>query len=318
MSQALMIGTVALDTVETPRHGRVERALGGSASYAAVAGSWFAPVAVLANVGQDFPQEYISRLTDRGVDLTGLEIAVGKSFHWSGRYEEDMNQRTTLATDLNVLVDFDPQLSEDHRKARFVFLANIHPALQISVLDQLEDPELVALDTMNFWISGNRDELTQVIRRVHLLLLNEEEARQYCGVDSLFEAGQQLLAMGPTSVVIKKGEHGALLFQRDAMLSVPAFPIAMVKDPTGAGDTFAGALVAYLARLDDASPENVRRALVVGTLMASFVVEDFSLGRLFSLSPEEVNDRLDRIIAMMTVPPLDRETIEPRSLTSKT
>jgi sugar/nucleoside kinase (ribokinase family) len=314
MSKALMIGTVALDTVETPRHGRVERALGGSASYGAVAGSWFAPVAILANVGQDFPQGYITRMKERGIDLSGLEIAEGKSFHWAGRYEENMNQRTTLATDLNVLLDFNPVLSEEHRKARFVFLANIHPALQLSVLDQLEAPELIALDTMNFWITGNREELTQVIRRVHLLLLNEEEARQYCGVDSLVEAGRMLLDMGPTSVVIKKGEHGAFLFQRDAMMSVPAFPTPIVKDPTGAGDTFAGALVAYLARLGSASPENVRRALVVGTLMASFVVEDFSLHRLFSVSPEEVHERLDRIIAMMTVPPLDRNTIHPHHL----
>jgi len=317
MSHALMIGTVALDTVETPRHGRVERALGGSASYGAVAGSWFSPVSILANVGHDFPENYTTRLRERGIDLSGLEVSDGKTFHWSGRYEQDMNQRTTLATDLNVLEQFNPKLSAEHRAARFVFLANIHPALQLTVLDQLEDPELVALDTMNFWITGNREELSEVIRRVHLLLLNEEEARQYCGVDSLVEAGRMLLELGPTNVIIKKGEHGALLFQRDAMLSVPAYPIAMVKDPTGAGDVFAGALVAYLARLGSASPENVRRALVVGTLMASFVVEDFSLERLFTVQPEEIHDRLDKIMAMMTVPPLDRESISPADFAGK-
>src|SRR5690606_23764692 len=172
-------------------------------------------------------------------------------------------------------------------------------------------------DTMNFWISGNREELTEVIKRVHLLLLNEEEARQYCGVGSLVEAGRRLLEMGPSSVVIKKGEHGALLFQQDGMFSVPAFPLETVKDPTGAGDTFAGALVAYLSRLGSATPENVRRALVVGTLMASFVVEEFSVDRLMSVSPQEVHDRLDRIIEMMTVPELDRETLQPRGLVTK-
>jgi sugar/nucleoside kinase (ribokinase family) len=313
LSQALVIGSVALDSVETP-HGKVEDALGGSASFGSVAASYFGPTSLLACVGDDFPQHYVEGFRERGIDVKALQkIAGGKTFRWSGYYERTMNQAHTNTTQLNVFEHFRPELTPEQKRMKFVFLANIHPALQLYVLDQLESPELVALDTMNFWIEGSKDTLTQVIKKVSLLLMNEDEARQYCETTNLIEAGRALLKLGPKSVVIKKGEHGSVVFQEGHYFAIPAYPTSALKDPTGAGDTFAGSLVGYVARLGSASAENIRRGVLMGSMMASFVVEDFSLNRILCLQPEEIEHRSKDLIRIMTAPVMDPATFIPYS-----
>ncbi len=309
MSHALVIGSVALDSVETP-HGKVDHALGGSASYGSVAASYFVPTSLVAVVGRDFSTAHIDEFRNRGIDVEGLQIVDGETFRWSGYYERTMAQAHTNTTCLNVFEHFRPSLTPAQAESPFVFLANIHPELQLSVLDQLKNPELVALDTMNFWIEGTKSELTKVIKRVSLLLMNEDEARQYCETTNLIEAGHALRQLGPRAVVIKKGEHGALVFLGDGYFSVPAFPVQSLKDPTGAGDTFAGAMVGYLARLGSASDDNIRRAVTVGSILASFVVEDFSLRRTLSIGPDEIQQRLAMLLKMMTVPAMDAGTLQ--------
>lgn len=307
MSKALVVGSVALDDVETP-HGKAHGALGGSAAYGSVASSYFVPTSLVAVVGEDFPAHYRTQIENRGIDTSGLTVAPGRTFRWSGYYERTMANAHTNTTELNVFETFRPDLTAAQRRMPFVFLANIHPELQLYVLRQLESPQLVALDSMNLWIEATKKELTEAIKNVSLLLMNEDEARQYCETTSLIDAGNALLRLGPRTVVIKKGEHGALVFQKDRYLAVPAFPVPKVKDPTGAGDTFAGSMVGYAARLGSATDENILRAVVVGSLMASFVVEDFSLSRTLRIRAEEIEERLGRLLQMMTVPPLDRET----------
>ncbi|MEQ8822116.1 MAG: PfkB family carbohydrate kinase [Sumerlaeia bacterium] len=313
MSEALVVGSVALDSVETP-HGNVSEVLGGSASYGCVSASYFAPVKMVAVVGEDFPSEHVGAFEGRGIDTSGLKSESGQTFRWSGYYLREMGGAHTNTTALNVFENFRPTLDESQRNAPFVFLANIQPGLQLSVLDQLTAPKAVLLDTMNFWIEGSKKELTKVIERVNILLLNEEEARQYMETPNLIEAGLALQELGPQTVVIKKGEHGSLLFQRDRVMSVPAFPLRELKDPTGAGDTFAGGLVGYLARLNSFTDEDVRKAVVVGTAMASFVVEDFSLRRTLAIRPGEIHQRVDRVLEMMRAPVLDQETLAGRNL----
>ncbi|MDK2971447.1 MAG: hypothetical protein PWP23_1202 [Candidatus Sumerlaeota bacterium] len=310
MSKALVIGSVALDSVETP-YGTVDSSLGGSASYGSVAASYFAPTSLVAVVGTDFPKKYVTWLRNRGINLEGLKVENGETFHWSGFYETTMSQAFTNTTALNVFEHFRPDLTPRQAKERFVFLANIDPELQLHVINQLTNPELVVLDTMNFWIEGSKQTLAKVIKKCGLLLMNEEESRQFCETRSLIKAGEELLKMGPRTVVIKKGEHGSLIFQKDGVFSVPAFPLRKMKDPTGAGDTFAGSLTGYVARLRKATPENIRRAVIVGTAMASFVVEDFSLKRTLRIKPDEFQSRVEALYAMTVMPKLNGKSLKP-------
>lgn len=287
----LVVGSVALDTVKSP-FGEVKDALGGSASFFSVAARRFAPVAMVAVVGKDFPAVHVEFFESRGIDTTGLESAPGRTFRWSGEYGFDLNTRTTLDTQLNVFADFRPRLSGAHRDADFVFLANIDPGLQLGVLDQVRSPKLVVLDTMNFWIEKTRDALVETLGRVDVALLNDEEARMLTGDPNLVRAATQVLDLGPSLAIIKKGEHGALVFSRRFMFSAPAFPIEDIFDPTGAGDTFAGGFLGHLARCADCRDENeLRRAVIYGTVMASFTVEAFSLDRLAEVTDEEIETR---------------------------
>lgn len=309
MPKALIVGSVALDSVETP-HGKRDAALGGSASYASVSASYFTEVSMVGVVGRDFSDTHLEKFRRRGIDMSGLEVADGKTFHWSGYYTRDMNQAHTHTTELNVFANFRPKLKDEHRDIPFVFLANIHPALQLEVLNQVRNPKLVAVDTMNFWIEGEKQVLTEVIKRCDILLVNEQEARQYCEKVNLIECGRELLELGPRTVVLKKGEHGALLFQKGRIIFFPAFPLDTLKDPTGAGDTFAGALVGYLARLGEVNDDNLVRGVHLGSCMASFVVEDFSLDRLMTIENGELKARADVVHEMVKLPALDPVTLE--------
>ncbi|NOZ57728.1 MAG: sugar kinase [Calditrichaeota bacterium] len=294
----VVVGSVALDTVTTPA-GKVEDALGGSALYFAAAASLLGPVSVVAVVGEDFPEEEIEFLKERGVDFRGLEKRPGKTFRWGGVYSEDLNQRETLFTHLNVFEDFSPSLPDAYRDAPFLFLANIHPRLQSQVLDQMRRLRFVAMDTMNFWIEGTPDELAAVLKRVQMLVINDSEARQLSGESQLLKAVRATREKGPQTVVVKKGEHGALLAHGDSLFWAPAYPVENVVDPTGAGDTFAGGMMGYLARAGEVTEATLRRAVMYGTALASFCVEDFSMRRLKTLTLEEVAERL-RALQEMT------------------
>jgi sugar/nucleoside kinase (ribokinase family) len=313
VSRVLVVGSIGLDSIETP-HGKVEEVLGGSGSYGSVASSWFAPTEVVAVVGTDFPRRYRTQLSGRGVDLSGLAVEQGATFRWSGYYEREMANAHTNTTALNVFENFNPVLTDAQARAPFVFLANIHPDLQLSVLDQLKDPKLVVLDTMNFWIEGTKKQLTKTIKRCGLLMVNEDEARQYMETTSLVEAGEALLDLGPHTVVIKKGEHGGLVFRRDGVQAFPAFPLRKLKDPTGAGDTFAGSMIGHLARAGRVDAASIRKATLVGSVMASFVCEDFSLRRLLKVGDAEIAERLAVIKAMLATPSIPPASLRHRKL----
>lgn len=290
----LSIGTVAFDTIETP-FGRAEMVIGGACTYISYAASYFTDdINISAIVGADFPQDEIKALEARGVNLDGLEIkADGKTFFWEGRYHEDMNTRDTITTDLNVLDDFDPVLPEAYKSCKYVMLGNLTPEIQLQVLDQLDGSQrLIVMDTMNFWIDIALDSLKKVIAKVDVLTINDEEARMLSGEYSLVKAAEKIHAMGPAYIVIKKGEHGALLFHECKIFFAPALPLAEVFDPTGAGDTFAGGFIGYLAKTDDISFENMKRAIIHGSAMASFCVEKFAIERMKDLTQEEIADRL--------------------------
>jgi sugar/nucleoside kinase (ribokinase family) len=291
MNSLLVVGSVAFDAVETP-HGKVDRMLGGAATYFAVAASFFAPVRLVAVVGEDFTKKDHAIFVGRRIDTGGLQRAPGRTFFWSGRYSRDMNERETLDTQLNVFADFDPKLPELFRDSRFVFLANIQPALQHRVLRQFRRrPSLIALDTMNYWIEGALSDLKAVLRHVHVLLINDSEARQLSGRHNLLEAATRIHAMGPKAVVVKRGEHGALLLRGHRLFSVPGLPLRRVFDPTGAGDSFAGGFMGSLAaagKLDEAA---LRRAMVYGSVMGSFAVERFGVERLRRLKWKEITAR---------------------------
>ena len=291
MAPVLCVGTVGLDTVETP-FGRVEEALGGSAAYFVAAAAALQTKTLLVSVvGEDFPPEHRDLLASKDADLAGLQVLPGRCFRWSGRYHFDMNQRDTLETQLNVLAQFQPELPERYREAQYVFLANVDPALQLAVLDQVRQPRLTMLDSMNFWISGARDALTEALSRVDVVLMNEEEVRQYTESSNLLKGARQILALGPSTLIIKKGEYGAVLFRGDGFFYCPAYPLEDVKDPTGAGDSFAGGFLGFLAQTGDLSMANLRRALVYGSVVASFTVEDFSVRRLATVTREELQRR---------------------------
>lgn len=290
----LTVGTVAFDDIETP-FGRVEKVIGGACTYISWAASYFTqPIHLVSVVGDDFPTDELAAMQSRGVDLAGLKIIPGQeSFYWAGRYHHNLNHRDTLFTQLNVLADFNPELPPGYLQPDFVMLGNLTPDIQRQVILQLSKrPRLIALDTMNFWMDHMMDSLLETIRLVDLLIINDEEARQLSGEYSLVKAAEKIFKMGPQIVVVKKGEHGALLFMPQMAFFAPALPLLEVKDPTGAGDTFAGGVMGYLARTGDTSTENMKRALIYGSAMASFCVEDFSLNRLKMLSLDEIHHRV--------------------------
>jgi len=307
MDRVLVVGSVAFDSVETP-FGEVEDALGGSALYFSNSASYFAGVDLVAVVGEDFPGEPIEHLKNRGVDTSGLYEAEGDTFRWEGRYGYDLNEPDTLETQLNVFGDFHPELPEHYRDSKYVFLANIDPELQLEVLDQVEDPDFVALDTMNFWIDKKRDELLGAIERIDMLVINEMEARQLADEANIVQAAREIREMGPSMVSIKRGEYGALLFMPDGIFFAPAYPLEEVHDPTGAGDSFAGGMLGFLAAREDISEPSLRQANVIGSVMASFCVEEFSLGGLQGLDDDEIARRLgkfERLVDFDSVDSLD-------------
>lgn len=296
MNKLLIVGTVAFDAIETP-FGKTDKILGGAATYIGLAGSHFkVQSAIVSVVGDDFPQEYLDLLSSRNIDLTGVEkVAGGKTFFWSGRYHNDLNSRDTLDTQLNVLADFNPIVPENFKNADVVMLGNLHPNIQISVLDQMtEKPKLVVLDTMNFWMDCALEELKEVIKRIDVITINDEEARQLSGEYSLIKAAEVIRKMGPKYVVIKKGEHGALLFDNHDVFFAPALPLKEVFDPTGAGDTFAGGFAGYLAQSSNISFKNMKNAIIYGSNLASFCVEKFGTQRMEEITKAEVKDRLQQ------------------------
>jgi sugar/nucleoside kinase (ribokinase family) len=287
----LCVGSVALDSVETP-FGKADDVLGGSGTYFSASASHLAPVQLVGVVGDDYPVERLEALRARDVDLAGIERAPGKSFRWRGRYRHDLNSAETIETHLGVFSDFRPKIPEQFRRAPFVFLANIDPRLQLSVLDQVETPALVACDTMNFWIESRRPELIQLLGRVDLITLNDGEARQLTEQFNLVAAARWILDRGPRFVIIKKGEHGAFFFTRESIFFAPAYPLEQIFDPTGAGDSFAGGFIGFLARTGDLSEANMRRAVVYGSAMGSFAVERFSIDRLLEIDRETIHRRV--------------------------
>jgi len=304
----LCVGSVALDSVETP-FGEATRVLGGSANFFAAAASLFTSVQVVGVVGEDYPLEKLDFLRERGVDLSGIEERPGESFFWAGRYHYDLNSRDTLETRLGVFADFKPRIPESFRSARHIFLGNIDPTLQLDVLDQVDDPGVVAADTMNYWIEGARKELLELLERVDILLVNDAEARQLADEPNLLKAAEWIRGRGPSVVVIKKGEHGAMLFDGDAVFFAPGYPLEQVFDPTGAGDAFAGGFLGYLAGRDRMDHETLRRAVVFGSATGSFAVEDFSIDRFRSLDMSQVVERVREFQAMTTFEAPVREAL---------
>ena len=292
----ITVGTMAFDAIETP-FGKIDRIVGGSATYVAYAASNFVkPVQQISIVGFDFPEEEMEELRKRGVHLDGVEIVTDKkSFFWSGRYHEDMNSRDTLVTDLNVLADFDPKVPDSYQGAEFLMLGNLAPKIQLNVIQELKHrPKLIAMDTMNFWMESAMSELKIVLKYVDMLIVNDAEARQLTGLFSLVKAAKAIMQMGPKFLIIKKGEHGALLFHDDDVFFAPALPLEDVFDPTGAGDTFAGGFIGHLAKTGDISFENMKRGIIVGSAMASFCVEKFGPTRLKEVTKQDIATRLQQ------------------------
>ncbi len=294
MSKLVIVGTVAFDAIETP-FGKTDKILGGAATFIGLAASQFeVDGAIVSVVGGDFPKEYITMLEEKGLDVSSLEVVEdGETFFWSGKYHNDMNTRDTLATELNVLADFNPVVPENYKDAEVVMLGNLHPLVQLSVIEQIPvRPKLVILDTMNFWMDNALDDLMKVIAKIDVITINDEEARQLTGEYSLVVAAKKIMTMGPKYVVIKKGEHGALLFYDDEVFYAPALPLEVVFDPTGAGDTFAGGFSGYIAKTEDYSYENLKKAIIYGSALASFCVEKFGTERMLNLDKKEVFKRI--------------------------
>ena len=306
----LTVGSLAFDSVETPA-GKAEKVLGGSVNYFSVAASFFAPVDVVGVVGQDFPRSHLEWMSARKIDVSGIEVVEGQTFHWVGSYDGNMNEAKTLSTRLNVFEHFDPKLTAVHKETSYVFLANIDPVLQQRVLDQAQNHKLVACDSMNFWIAGKPDELKKTLRRVDILSINEGEAYLLTGERNLSKAAAKIRDMGPQVIIVKRGEYGAMLFSPTGIFIAPAFPVDKVVDPTGAGDSFAGAFMGYLAEAgadrtwSKENPEKwdqvLRRAVLAGCTMASFTVEDFSLHRLMRLEAHELVERQKQLLKMVTL-----------------
>ena len=289
----LVVGSVAFDTVETP-FGRAEKVLGGSASFFSVAASFFVPVSLVGVVGEDFGPAQLAAFAGRSIDLEGLERMPGKTFHWQGKYSYDLNSRQTICTDLNVFEFFKPRIPPRYRTSSHVFLGNIDPVLQRDVLDQVERPQVVACDTMNFWIQGKPEELKKTLSRVDILLVNDAEARELSGEWNVVRAARKIRAMGPRTLIVKKGEHGVLMFTETGSFAAPAYPLEEVFDPTGAGDTFAGGFMGYLAGSPNPDDDAMRRAVIMGSTLASFCCEAFSLDRLLRLTKPEIEERFRR------------------------
>ncbi|MFT4524491.1 MAG: sugar/nucleoside kinase (ribokinase family) [Granulosicoccus sp.] len=297
----LTVGTVAFDAIETP-FGKTDKIIGGAATYIGLAASYFTkPINLVSVVGDDFPAEDIATMNAHGINTDGLEVKVGeKSFFWSGKYHNDMNTRDTLVTELNVLEHFDPKVPESYKDCEFLMLGNLTPMVQRTVIEQMPNrPKLIVMDTMNFWMDIMMDELKETIKMVDVLTINDEEARQLSGEYSLVKAAKVILAMGPKYLVIKKGEHGALLFHNDSVFFAPALPLEEVFDPTGAGDSFAGGFIGYLASTNDVSFDNMKRAIIFGSAMASFCVEKFGTERLLGLSQDEIDGRVQEFIDLV-------------------
>lgn len=298
----VIVGSVAMDSVKTP-YGEVKMALGGSANFAGIASSIFINPCIVGVVGEDYPKEFFRLMKRKKFDISGLKIIPGgKTFHWKGYYEGDMSHAVTLSTCLNVFEFFKPELPPHYRDAKYIFLANIDPELQLFVLDQVKKPKLVLCDTMNFWITGKRDALIEVFRRSDVILVNESEARLLTGATNLVKAAEELLSLGPSHVIVKKGEHGAFLLSKEDYCSVPAFPLKLVKDPTGAGDTFAGGLIGFLAAKNSVTPSDFRRAMAVGSVLASFVCEDFSVNGTAPLTKKKIAARLEKFCKISQIP----------------
>ena len=299
----LVIGSVAFDAIETP-FGKTDKIIGGAATYISMVSSYLtSDVNLVAVVGDDFPQEHIDLLQNMGVNTEGLQIKQGeKSFFWSGRYHNDMNSRDTLVTELNVLGDFDPIIPSNYQNCEYLMLGNLSPQVQQTVIERLDNrPKLVAMDTMNFWMDIALDDLKNTIKNVDVLIINDEEARQLSGEYSLVKASRKIMDLGPSYLVIKKGEHGALLFNENNIFSAPALPLEEVFDPTGAGDSFAGGFISYLAHTDDISFDNMKRAVIYGSAMASFCVEKFGTERLVGLTKSEIDNRVKAFISLSSV-----------------
>lgn len=287
----LIVGSLGLDTVITP-FDKAEDALGGSATYISLAASYFSgPVELVGVVGTDFPDEYVKLLEEHDIDLEGLQKEEGKTFRWGGKYHYDLNVRDTLFTDLNVFEKFDPVIPEKFKKSKYVCLGNIDPTLQLKVLEQMDDPQLVVCDTMNYWIEGMKEDLLQLLKRVDVLIINDSEARLLAQEPNLIKASKMIRDLGPQILIIKKGEHGAMLFTDETIFSAPAYPMEMIYDPTGAGDSFAGGFIGYLFKTRDLSPNNLKCAVIYGSSMASFCVEKFSTKGLEELSYLQIQDR---------------------------
>lgn len=302
--EILVVGSVAFDAVETP-FGQRQEVLGGSATYFSTSASFFTAVHLVAVVGEDFPEEHREFLASRNIDLSGLQVAPGKTFRWKGRYGYDLNEAQTLETHLNVFEGFQPNLPENFRDAEVLFLANIDPELQLEVVRQVSRPRLIACDTMNFWIAGKREALVRTLGHVDILVINEGETRQLANEPNLVKAARAILALGPKTLVIKRGEYGVLVFSEHSIFSIPAYPLEEVFDPTGAGDTFAGGFIGYLAATGNFSDATIRKATVFGSVMASFTVEDFSLDRLRRVSWQEIEARFRKFQALTAFEGLD-------------
>jgi len=295
VTNLISVGSLGLDTLETPFE-RAERVLGGSGAYFALAAKLYTDVGIVAVIGDDFPDEHVALLESKGIDLTGLQRSPGETFFWSGRYHYDMNSRDTLETRLGVFADFRPDLPPSYRQAPYVFLANILPTLQMAVQEQIESPKLVVLDSMNLWIETQKAELTEAMRRADIITINDEEARQYAKTPGLLAAARAIMANGPSAVIVKKGEHGVILVSQHGVFGAPALLLEDVKDPTGAGDSFAGGFMGYLAETGDLSFAGVKRALIHGTAVASFTVESLGVDRLASITRDDVETRYREFI----------------------
>ncbi len=296
--ELLVVGSIALDSVETP-FGSTADALGGSATFFGYAATFFHPVLTVGVIGDDFPNEELERMAERGIDIAGVERATGQSFRWKGKYSFDLQQRETVDTQLGVFADFDPKLPDVYREAKLVFLGNIDPQLQLSVLEQVRQPDLVACDTMNFWIEGQPNTLMQLLKRIDVLMVNDAEARQLSGDWNIYRAARWILERGPRMVIIKQGEYGAVLIDDTGIFYVPAFPLEEIHDPTGAGDAFAGGFMGHLARSGDLSPANLRRAMVFGATTGSFAVERFSVQRFQEIGVAEITARARSFIDLV-------------------
>jgi sugar/nucleoside kinase (ribokinase family) len=295
----ITVGSLGLDTLETPFE-RAERVLGGSVAYFSLAARLYTDVGIVAAVGDDFPDEHVRLLESKGIDLAGLQREPGETFFWAGRYHYDLNSRDTLETKLGVLADFQPRLPEAYRRAPYVFMANILPSLQMTVQEQVQDPKLVVLDSMNLWIETQKESLTEAMRRSDIVTINDEEARQYAEVPSLLAAARKIMDLGPNGVIVKKGEHGVVFVSRNGVFGAPALLLEEVKDPTGAGDSFAGGFMGYLAESGDLSFAGIKRALIHGTAVASFTVESLGVDRLASVTRDEVEARYREVLEFTT------------------